>query len=67
MPKQNTPKNPDIMKFREKFLDIKQRVTKIESINNLLTAYSDEYSPEASIIASLIDNELEEIFNMLEV
>ena len=44
MPKQNTPKNPDIMKFREKFLDIKQRVTKIESINKLLTAYADEYS-----------------------
>ncbi len=33
MPKQNTPENSDIIKFREKLLDIEQRATKIESIN----------------------------------
>ncbi len=65
MLKQNNAKNSDIIKYREKFLDIEQRIIKIESINNLLIAYADECSPEASIIASLISKELEEIFEIL--
>lgn len=65
MPKQNNPENTDIMKFRGKLLDIEQHAIRIESINKLLTTYADEYSPEASIIASLIDKELEEIHKIL--
>lgn len=61
MPKQNSSKSPNIIEYREKFLDIEQHIIKLEVINNLLITYADEYSPEASIIASLISKELKEI------
>ncbi len=65
MTKQNNGKTPDIIEYKEKFLDIEQHIIKIESINNLLIAYADEYSPEASIIASLISKQLEKIYKIL--
>lgn len=65
MPKQKQSENEELIQLRLKVFDIEGHTLKIQSANTLLSVYSNEYSPEASIIAAIIDQELKAISDIL--
>ncbi len=65
MSKQLQPEHKDYVELHLKIMDIEDSVGNIKTFNNLLIPYAREYSPEVSIIAGLIDDELEKIFKIL--
>ena len=54
-----------ILELREKLFDIELSINKIKSLNNLLSYYSNENSPEGFIISEQISKQIDEIDSIL--
>lgn len=55
-----TKEEDEIIKLRQKLLDMEAILYNIEIINNLFTPFANENSPEGAIVAELISKELDE-------
>ncbi len=51
-------KTDEIIELRKKLLDVEEIVYKLENINNLLTPFAVENSPEGIIIAELFSKQI---------
>lgn len=59
-------KTDEIIELRKKLLDVEEIVYKLENINNLLTPFAVENSPEGIIIAELFSKQIKTLQEIIK-
>ncbi len=56
----------EIIELRNKLLDVEEIANKLEDINNIFTSFAAENSPEGTVIAELIAEQLNKFHDVIK-
>lgn len=57
----------EIAELRKRLLDVEEITCKLEDINNIFTSFAAENSPEGSVIAELITEQLNKLQDVIKL
>lgn len=58
--------NDEIIRLRQKLLDVEDIMYRIKTVNDLFAPFADENCPQGTIVAGLISKQLEELESVVK-